>query len=228
MAIVHLTPAEEREIVLGWMQRTPLEEMGRVLTVLANKVYAHRSVNKGYVPPQVFEQLLGPVTVSVQLVHEVLDVNDESIGYALRRREAHEVGDAYAGKHHNVCCSLRWFDTIETALARHHADVGRSFEVEHLGTTYHHEAPRRNMDLTFMYRSLVPASLVPSLHGDWCVYTHAEIAEMLGKRQEDVPIVLSNVAQLCWVADPSRKEFGVLYDTFPKPLLSHVPEWMRE
>jgi hypothetical protein len=199
------------------------KDMGAFLTVLADKVYKHRLGNRGYVPIEVFEQLLGPVTVSVQIVHLVLDEGRHDVGFALRLRDESEAGDMYQGKYHNTCTSLRWGDTVKTALARNDDDVfddefNEERPLKELGMTYHHERPRRNMDLTFMHQRRLWGDDMKKLKGTWKVFTFAELRAMVGKSPEELPIVESNLHQLLWVMDGSRSRFGVLKDTFPKEL----------
>ncbi len=212
--------AATQEEVLAWIKETPLEEMGSVLTHLADKVYGWRLEHGGEVPPQVFEQLLGPVTVSVQLVHPVLDDMDARLlGFALRLREGSEVGDAYAGKYHNMCTTFGWLDTFDTALARN-SDEASVFAEEpaFLGITVHHEAPRRNMGLTFMFAQPVFQKEVARMGGKWKIFTPTEIKGMVGLQREEIPIVESNLHQLIWVMGPARPQLGRLNWTFPKTL----------
>ncbi len=214
--------AETKQGVIDYIAATPLAEMGDVLTALADKVYTHRLDNRGYVPIQVFEQLLGPVTVSVQIVHSVFEHGKGEVGYAMRLREGDEAGLAYQGKYHNTCTSLRWGDTLKSAILRNDKDAFDNLEegkgLVGLGVTYHHEAPRRNMDLTFMFLRHVWSDDLPKLHGTWKVFTLQELKEMIGKPSEELPIVESNLHQLLWVMDSNRRPFGVLKETFPKQL----------
>jgi hypothetical protein len=148
--------------ILSELNQLSLEEMAPVITLVANKSYEWRLAHNGYVPFSVFEDLLGPVTVSVQIVHEVRNASGLVSGYALRLRESNEAGDVYKGLYHSTCTSFRWTDSIESALARNNREsVGDNHpsRVEYLGITYHHEVSRRNMDLTFMHRRVISSSL---------------------------------------------------------------------
>lgn len=205
--------------VIKWVEETPLEDMAEVLTVLADKVYQHRLQNDGYVPMAVFEQLLGPVTVSVQLVHEVVNPHGKSIGFALRDREANEAGEVYEGQYHNVCTSWHWADeSLEVALQRNDKDAfqgTRGADWEYLGVTVHHEVPRRNMDLTFMFRRKVFESDLETMNGKW-VWVSAK--SLYGDLKDHPLMVTSNIHQLRWVMDENRAWFGVLLDSFPSEL----------
>lgn len=205
----------DEQQILNWIEKTQLEDMGTVLTALADKVYAHRLENKGFVPFAVFEQLLGPVTVSVQIVHEVVDTSGARLGFALRKREENEAGEAYENQSHSTCTSFRWIDDIESALDRDDSDAfagASNHPIEYLGMTYHHEAPRRNMDMTFMHRRSIRLGDVDSMDGNWMVFSDNNIIS------GDDRIIESNLHQLRWVMDANRKQFGVLTDSFPPQL----------
>ncbi len=203
--------------VLAEIDDATLDELAPLISALAKKVYAWRLSHKGYVPFAVFEDLLGPVTVSVQIVHEVrTTLTNKRIGYAMKLREATEAGDAYRGLYHNTCTSFRWLDDIETALTRNNREsVGDNHPetTEYLGVTLHHETPRRNMDLTFMHRRVITESDVSRMEGSWRIFTDEEI------RTLHPEIIPSNWYQTLWVMNPKRDPFGILRDTFPAELI---------
>lgn len=81
---------------------TPLNELGEVFRILVERLYAHRKINNGFTPKEIFEQCVGMsgMSVSVQIINEVIDGTGghmRHIGYALKRRDDAELGDAWAG-----------------------------------------------------------------------------------------------------------------------------------
>ena len=225
-ALAGLSPEEQEAVVAEYFRKTPLSGLGKSTSALANVVYAHRLANKGLVPFETFESVMGigGITVSAQIVHEVLDPEGNPMGFALRLREEDEVGDAYRGKYHNTCCSLRWSDTMTSALERDDADAfdgAHGAPLTYLGVTYHHEAPRRSMDLTFMYRRRISFSDIKEMHGNWKFFSFERLMSMVGKSAVELPIVESNHHQLLWAMteDAFRPTMAVLRGSFPKELL---------
>ena len=203
----------QAEFVAEYFRITPLAETAVALKALQETEYEHRLANKGFAPLPVFESLLGPDTVSVQIVHEVRDENGKRLGYALRLRDANEAG--YGGLYHNTCCSMRWLDDLETALARDDSDAFQGTHpspIEKLGVTKHHEIPRKNMDFTFMHRRVIAMEDIAQMNGTWKFFSDEEI------RAHPANVVESNWYQLEWAMDENRPEFGVLHDSFPPEL----------
>lgn len=224
-ALAGLSPEDQEAVVAEYFRKTPLKGLHESTTALADVVYAHRLENRGFVPREVFESVMGVggITVSVQIIHEVLDADGTPVGFALRLRDEGEVGEAYKGKYHNTCCSLRWTDTITSALERNDTDAFDETHgalLQYLGVTYHHEAPRRNMDLTFMYRRRISVEDITRMNGEWRFFSFESLLCMLGKSAGELPIVESNLHQLLWAMAPDeyRNEMEVLRETFPKEL----------
>ncbi len=214
----YLEKDDQGYLVAEYFRTTPLAVMAVPLRALKETETAWRLAHKGFAPPEVFELLLGPVTVSVQIVHEVQDVDGKRLGYALRLRDEGEVGDAYCGLFHNTCCSFRWLDTLESAAERDDRDAfggTHSVPLEMLGETLHFEAPRRNMDQTTMYRRVIWMKDIERMKGTWKFFTDEEICGL------DPRIIPSNWHQLMWAMNPFREKFGVLRETFPKELLGN-------
>ncbi len=215
MKFFDLPKPEQDDIVAEYFRRTPLGQVAVPLKALKEAEYAHRLANRGFAPKEVFELLLGPVTVSVQIVHEVRDASGERLGFALRLREASEAGDAYQGLYHNTCCSFRWLDNLTTATNRDDSDAFAGMHttpLEELGVTLHHETPRQNMDMTFMHRRVISMSDIGKMNGTWKFFSDEEI------RAHHPDIIASNWDQLEWVMDEERPKFGVLKGTFPAEL----------
>ncbi|HEY9585789.1 MAG TPA: hypothetical protein VJJ02_04350 [Candidatus Paceibacterota bacterium] len=204
----------QEEIVAEYFRRTPLAETAVAIKALREAEYVYRLTHKGLAPKEVFELLLGPVTVSVQIVHEVRE-DGKRLGFALRLREENEAG--YSGLYHNTCCSFRWLDDLNLATKRDDDDafVGiHPASLERLGVTLHHEIPRMNMDMTFMYRRVIVMSDITKMRGAWRFFSDDDI------RYHHKNIVESNWYQLEWVMNPFRPWFGVLRGSFPSQLLS--------
>ncbi len=180
----YLKKDEQGALVAEYFHSTPLAEMAVPLRALKEVETAWRLTHSGFAPPEVFELLLGPVTVSVQIVHEVRDANNKRLGYALRLRDEGEVGDAYRGLYHNTCCSFRWLDTLETATERDDRDAfggTHPSPLEKLGETLHFEAPRRNMDQTTMYCRLITMDDIGRMNGTWRFFSIEEIRHNIQK-----------------------------------------------
>lgn len=197
------------------MTETPLEELGPVLAAFAERLYRHRLANKGFVPREIFQPLIAMdgETSSVQIVNEVVGATGEHIGFALKLREADEVG--YQGLYHNTCCSLRMFDSPATALGR---DTMEAFgcippddQVEFLGVTIHHEEQRHGADVTMMHLRKITEEQLATFVGTWKVFTDAEI------RAHPKNVVASNWWQLEWVMDPNRPKFADIRLGWPPP-----------
>lgn len=204
-----------RDEIIRYMTETPLEELGPVLTALADRIYKHRLTHNGFVPREIFEPLISMdgETCSVQVVNEVIGAAGEHIGFALKLREATEVG--YQGLFHNTCCSLRMFDTPETALGRDTVDAFGSIpphdELEFLGVTIHHEDMRRGADVTMMHLRKITTEQLASFVGTWKIFTDDEI------RSHPADVVESNWYQLEWVMDPNRPKFADIRLGWPPP-----------
>ena len=199
---------------MEYVANSSLEELATVISAIADKSYEYRLSHGGMVPREVFEALMGPDTVSVQLVHQVYGAKPNAmIGFALRFRTPNEAG--YGGLFHSTCCSMRWSDDIETALARDDSDAfagKHNSQIEFLGITKHHESPRRNMDMTFMHRRIISMSDIEGMNGEWKFFSNEEILS------HDERIVPSNWYQLEWVMNENRPWFGSLIKTYPPQL----------
>src|SRR3989344_5099144 len=213
-AFLALAKDVQDEIVAEYFRQTPLAKTAVALKALRGAEYAHRLASKGFAPMEVFELLLGPVTVSVQIVHEVRE-SGKRLGFALRLRNASEAG--YGSLYHNACCSFRWLDDLTSATDRDDSDAFNGTHpapLEKLGVTLHHETPRMNMDMTFMHRRVISMSDIAKMNGTWRFFSDEEI------RAHPADVVESNWHQLEWVMDENRAEFGVLKGSFPAQLFS--------
>lgn len=201
-------------LVLWRARNAPLNEMGELFLILAQRVYEHRKKNKGYVPIEIFESCLGMagVSVSVQIVNEVVDEAGKRIGFALKKREANEAGEDYRGLYHNTCCTFRTFDTPEDALNR---DAEETFgnvseeNLELLGITIHDEPERRSACVTVMHRRKVRPEDVNRFVGEWKIFSDEAI------RNRNPNIVDSNWYQLDWVMAEGRKLFANVRGGYP-------------
>ncbi|MCK5026819.1 MAG: hypothetical protein KAS07_00215 [Candidatus Pacebacteria bacterium] len=200
-----LSVKKQTETVREWSQKTPLKKQTPVIKILSEKVYKERSANKGFVPPKVFEPLLGMggVTFSVQTVHEVVDKNKNRLGFALRLRDKNEVGDAFIGLYHSTCSTFRLFDTPETALNRNDTEATGNREdlPKFIGVTIHHEESRKCADVTAMHIRQITLKQINEMNGTWKCFTEDEI------QKRDPRIVRSSLQQLLWVMSSNKKSF---------------------
>ncbi len=197
----------EKEKVLEFIGGAPLKELREVFLRLVERVYAHRKANKGYVPVEIFEPCLGMggVTVSVQIVNEVIGADGKRIGFALKKREANESGDAWKDLYHSTCCTMRMTDAPEDALGR---DTKETFgaipseKPEFLGVTIHDEPERWSACVTIMHRRKVRAEDMRQFVGEWKIFTEADV------RAHDPQIIDHNWYLLEWVLDERRPPFS--------------------
>ncbi len=196
-----------KKLVLWWVRRMPLNELGELFLLLVRRVYEYRKEHKGYVPLEIFEACLGMggVSVSVQIVNEVVDENGNRIGFALKRRESNEAGSAWANLYHSTCCTARMPDVPKDALDR---DTKETFgnvpeeKLEFLGVTIHDEPERWSSCYTVMYRRKVSFEDVNKFIGEWKVFA----AEDIKNRHQK--IVDHNWYLLDWVMDEKREPFA--------------------
>lgn len=187
---------------------TPLNELGEVFRVLVERLYAHRKANNGFTPREIFEQCVGMsgMSVSVQIVNEVVAPSGEHIGYALKQRDATEIGDEWAGLYHSTCTTARMPDTPTMMLGR---DTKETFgvtrqgeELEFLGVTIHDEPERWSSCLTVMHRRRVTADQVAQFTGTWKIFSDDDI------RYHHKEIIDHNWYLLEWVLDENRPLFA--------------------
>ncbi len=201
-------PHVSNEQMVGFIKTATWEELLPVIQALAERIYEHRKSNKGYAPPSVFEWLLGMggVTVSVQIVNEVIDRGGRRIGFALKQREATEAGADWANLYHSTCCTMLLFDTPEMALGRDTKDafgcVPTKDEVEFLGVTIHDEPERRSACVTIMHRRKITERDLAVLQGTWRVFSEDAV------RDHHKKIVDHNWYLLEWVMDENRPRFA--------------------
>lgn len=190
--------------LLQLAETASLEELEPLFAVLANRINTYRAVHKGSVPSAVFESLLGMagVSVSVQIVNEVVDESDKRIGWALRKRTTDEVG--WIGLYNNTCTVLRMTDTPTTALARDTQETfgtARDEDLEFLGNTLNYERERLEMCLTVMYRRRVSAQEVAGFIGEWKIFSDEQVLA------HDTAMVDYNWYQLQYAMDEHREKF---------------------
>lgn len=202
------------EQILDWARTAPLKELAPLLRLLAARLYEHRLAHNGYVPPELFEPSLGigGVTVSSQIVNEVVDADGKRIGFALKRREKGEIG--WEGLHHNTCCTFRLTDTPDSALLRNvretFQEIPAEEELEVLGVTVHHEPERQATCVTLMYRRQVAhQDVVRRFAGTWKLFSEEDI------RNRNPELVDHNCWQLEWVMDKSRETFAAIQGGYP-------------
>ncbi|MBI4032691.1 hypothetical protein HY374_03230 [Candidatus Berkelbacteria bacterium] len=194
------------EKVLTWIKDVPLAALGALFRLLVERVYAHRQANKGYVPREIFEPCLGlaGVTVSVQIVNELVDVRGRRIGFALKQREPDEAG--WAGLYHSTCGTARLPDDHKAALMRNTEEtfgkVPADDKVEFLGVTIHDEPERWSACYTIMHRRKVRLDDLKRFVGTWLVFRDDEI------RARNPEIVDHNCFLLDWVMDENREPFA--------------------
>lgn len=201
--------------VLDLIKGLPFEHLTPIIAHIAQLVYevrlANKNTNAGGVPKEVFEYLLGMggVSVSVQVVHEVWN-GSIFIGFALKKRDAAESGEAWAGQYHSPCTVLRMFDTPASALSR---DIDPSLRslgivpprgIDFLGVTLHDEPERRSACATIMHSVRVTREGMEKLSGTWQLFTSEQVWK--GDRQ----IIDHNILLLQWVLNVNRACFADL------------------
>ncbi|OGZ08558.1 MAG: hypothetical protein A3D65_04870 [Candidatus Lloydbacteria bacterium RIFCSPHIGHO2_02_FULL_50_13] len=186
----------------------PLNELNEMFLALAKRLYAYRKANNGFVPKEIFEACVGMsgMSVSVQIVNEVVDAKGMHIGYAMKQRDSSELGDAWACLYHSTCTTARLQDTPATMLGR---DTKETFGVtkpeerlEYLGVTIHDEPERWSSCLTVMHRRMVATEEVSQFTGTWKIFSDNDI------RYHNKEIIDHNWYLLEWVLDPDRPLFA--------------------
>lgn len=196
-----------KQKMLETVAKIPLNELGELFRSLVQRVYEHRKQNKGYVPLEIFEACLGMggMSVSVQIVNEVVDRDGNRIGFALKKRESSEAGAAWANLYHSTCCTARMLDVPEDALNRDTKETFGSVPTENLeflGVTIHDEPERWSSCYTVMHRRRVGLDDVKNFVGEWKIFTETDI------RSRNPEIVDHNWYLLDWVMDENREPFA--------------------
>lgn len=185
-----------------------LRDMAEIFYVLAEKVYQYRQDNNGLVPSEIFEACLGigGMTVSVQIINEVVGLLGEHVGYALRKREVNEIGEAWAGLYHSTCTVGNMIDTPETMLDRNIKQtygISRPSEsLEFLGVTIHDEPERKSACLTVVHLRKITHKDTESFIGEWQVFSDNQIIN------HDKRIIDHNWYLLEWAMDQKRPQFA--------------------
>jgi hypothetical protein len=192
----------------AFIGKIELSDLGSFFRMLAEKVYNCRRLNDGLVPPEIFEPCLSMsgMTVSAQIVNEVVDATGTHVGYALRQREKDEVGSKWVGLYHSTCTVGRMVDTPTSMLSRNmaqaygHPKLDESLEF--LGVTINDEPERWSSCLTVMYRRKIKEKELSLFIGKWVVFTDEQIFS------HDERIINHNWYLLEWVIDEKRSKFA--------------------
>ena len=185
--------------------RAPWTELVPLMQALSGRLYAERQENpRGYTPKPIFELCLGMggMFVSAQIVNEVVGPNGEHLGFALKKRDESDSGDAWRGMFHSTCTSGLIKDTPGTMLDR---DTVEAFgfhpeddTIEFLGVTIHDEPERCGACLTVMHRRKVTMGMFSTFNGTWEIF----------KDVNDPRIIDHNRYLLQWVLDRGRPKFA--------------------
>lgn len=192
--------------MIEYLKTAPLKDLEEVFSILADRVYKHRIENYGFVPLEIFEYCLGiaGVSISVQIVNQVVDDQGEPIGFALKKRQSDEVG--WENLYHNTCTTGRIGDTPASALGRDQKEtfgkIPDNDQLKCLGCTINVEIERRSSCLTVMYVRKIKLDDISSFIGDWKFFSNQQIMD------HDERIVNYNWYQLEWVLDPNRSFFS--------------------
>ncbi|HAM88384.1 MAG: hypothetical protein US83_C0005G0001 [Candidatus Falkowbacteria bacterium GW2011_GWC2_38_22] len=192
--------------IIDFLKNAPLKDLKEVFSVLADRVYEHRLANQGFVPLEIFESCLGiaGVSISVQIVNQVVDDQGNSIGFALKLRQSDEVG--WQNLYHNTCTTGRIGDTPASALTRDQretfGEIPKNDKLECLGCTINVETERRSSCLTVMYVRKIKLEDMSSFIGTWKFFSNQQVID------HDEQIVNYNWHQLEWVIDQSRSLFS--------------------
>jgi hypothetical protein len=215
----------ERRYFAEVAKRIPLEQMDLGLAEVKQKETKHRLTHGGHAPLSVFDKLLGPTTLSVQLVHRV-SRDGEHVGFAARLREKGEATSAYDGMYHSTCNSYAWrqLKLVDGLLCNMKDGLGVGHPLyerpKRLGRTVHYEVPRFNVGHTDMFMVTIPEELIPTMSGAWKFFSNEEIAT--GGSE----IVTSSLWQLRYVQrHGGRYSTAYLVETFPEEFRkAHFPD----
>ena len=196
------------ELAVEFVRTTPLNQLGEVFKVLAERLYVERRANNGFIPREIFERCVGMsgMSVSVQIVNELIDDKAQHLGYALKQRDSSELGDAWAGLYHSTCTTARMTDTPTSMLERNAKEAfGAPWinGLEFLGVTIHDEPERCSACLTVMYHRTVTLQEFAQFTGTWKTFSSYEDI-----RHHNKEIVDHNWYLLEWVCDRNRPIFA--------------------
>ncbi len=163
-----------------WAKKTPLEEMGNVLKIVAERLDEHRKGNKGFTPKSIFEPCLG-IGLGYGAHEMMIIVMDGPVrtGVMLKLRSKDEL--SWAGFYQIPGVVEQPLDTEQTVINRLSKEIygeeGRlradlSFcGGRFLGIETHYETERKCDCRTALWKMPVSRLDLPSLSGQWSLFT---------------------------------------------------------
>lgn len=189
------------EAIRLYLRETPLDQLGEAFDILAERVYAHRGANRGFVPREIFAfcVCLGGVYPCVEVVIEVVDARTgDRIGYALKKRTGGSE-EGWEGQFQIVGTACRMTDdqfSIRMRLASEiFGDEAPPLEqgrLTLLGNEIHDEPERWAACWTAVY--LLKIDSLKGFVDEWQIFTDPD----------DLSIIDHHRNTLKWAMDPQR------------------------
>ncbi|MDD4902425.1 MAG: hypothetical protein PHE24_04810 [Patescibacteria group bacterium] len=185
------------------LKNSPLDQLGDVFKMLADKVFAHRRENKGYVPLAIFPYCvgIGGIYPCVEMIVEVRSLLGTPIGYALKKRSAEE--QAWQGKYQIVGVAGRITDQPKNIFNRLTTEIfGQNKLAEYkkadfIGIEIHDEPERQATCWTAVWKISIRKNQFPLLSGDWKIFNQFENDGIIDHHRKT----------LGWAANPAREVF---------------------
>lgn len=191
--------------ILAELGSLPLENLAPIFNLLKKRCYTARLANNGRVPKEIFEACvgIGGTCPCYQVVVRVVDMDNKLVGFALRKREADESGDAWANMYHNICTVARMTETPDDILERIASDMGEEIHFNARvileGVTIHSEKERCCDAHTHIWSLDVFQKAVSTFPGTW---------EIFGPDQLDDPRIIDHMREILkWVMTPNKPMF---------------------
>lgn len=202
------------------IQKTPLPDLGSIFHALAEKTLSHRLANKGFVPLEVFPNMLslaGAIPV-VELVIEVRGQNGRNRRYALKKRDGDV--DQWKGYWHLAGTVARLTDSWKAVFERLSTEVYGSrralprHALSFAGIALNYEKHRRVSQWSIFYHLRVNEKEIQRFAGTWTVCAPGERLSRI------VPYHRSILGKFA----RSKQPFELM---LTKPPRAHVPRARR-
>lgn len=105
--LVYNTSMQDKQVFLDYLRDTNLTDLGEEFSVLAERLWAERKKNNGFIPREVFNQSvgMGGNYTTIIAIPQVVSESGEVLGYAHKMREAGD--DGYQEYYHQPGTLMR-------------------------------------------------------------------------------------------------------------------------
>lgn len=195
------------ESLLKILQDAPLDQLGDVVKIIAEKIHSHKAENHGFVPRDVFLPVLA--IAGVYACADIVVIVQNQSGVALKKRDNPNEASSELANLYQIPGAICLFgDSAESVLSRTLEEIFGPLDdsqclfwlsrLKLLGVEIHPE-PWRNCYCISITHELTVDSL-DDLIGTWEVFTDLDDARIVGHQ----------AGTLKWLKDLSDPQFGTL------------------